>query len=134
MIKELFSTLGFCSKLTSLGFMVLSDTLGVVECATEDQFIAAMKPSCLMGDYYTRCKVMKDWLVSKGFAEADATEYIAHIMDTILDDALRRCAETPTVFEHLIKEQTPGGLNEKVIKQLTEKGAYDILKDTMDNL
>jgi len=35
-------------------------------------------------------------------------------------------------FEELVHEQTPGGLNEQVIREMTEAGAYSALTDSLD--
>jgi hypothetical protein len=40
----------------------------------------------------------------------------------------------PSTFEELVHEQTPGGLNEQVIREMTEAGAYTALSDSLDNI
>ena len=37
-------------------------------------------------------------------------------------------------FDHLVQEQTPGGMNEGVIRELKKKGNYDNLKEQMDDV
>ena len=43
---------------------------------------------------------------------------------------------TPTAdsFEHLVAEQTPGGVNEQVVRELTEAGVYTAMADSLDNV
>lgn len=45
-----------------------------MECETQKQFLAATAPCCLMGDFYTRCKIIKVWLVGQGIKRDDATK------------------------------------------------------------
>ena len=35
-------------------------------------------------------------------------------------------------FDELVDEQTPGGLNEQVLREMTEAGAYTALHDSLD--
>ena len=37
-------------------------------------------------------------------------------------------------FDELVHEQTPGGINEQVVRELTEAGAYRALDDTLDGI
>ena len=37
-------------------------------------------------------------------------------------------------FDHLVAEQTPGGMNEQVIAELAAKGNYDNVKAALDTL
>ena len=54
-------------------------------------------------------------------------------METILSDALERCDDEEDVFEKLIEEQTPGGLNVKVMQDLERRGLYKEFKAALDN-
>ena len=35
-------------------------------------------------------------------------------------------------FNELVEEQTPGGLNEQIVREMTEAGAYVALHDSLD--
>lgn len=55
-------------------------------------------------------------------------------MKTVLSDALKRCSTDSDIFDQLINEQTPGGLNEKVINLLEEKSVYKEIESVINSL
>lgn len=54
-------------------------------------------------------------------------------MNSMLADALER-SDDEDIFEKLIEEQTPGGLNEMIVVQLKEKGVYSEFEKVMNML
>ena len=80
-----------------------------------------MPITCLMGQLYAQQKAAQQWLVAQGVDRAVAAQYVGGIYHTVTHDASAAEADT---FDHLVAEQTPGGLNEQVLREMTEAGAY----------
>jgi pyrroline-5-carboxylate reductase len=101
---------------------------GVVQAKDEEQMSALMVPTGLMGSFYGLLKNNRDFLVSQGGLDpAQASFLVARLYRSMIRDAEARCME-PDAYEALIAEQTPGGLNEQGLENLTQLGgleAYD---------
>lgn len=66
-------------------------------------------------------KTIRDWVATQGVPVAAASEFIGGTYVGLAKDAFAVC-ESPTGFDELIAEQTPGGLNERAIKSVDEGG------------
>ena len=84
----------------------------------------------LMGDFYKRQLTAQEWLVSCGVKKEQAGAYIGALFKTIAADSANAGADT---FHDLVAEQTPGGLNEMVWKDMEQDGAYEALRYSMDS-
>lgn len=91
--------------------------------------IAAM--SCVMGDFYAHLRTCHEWLIEQGIEPATASSAVGGYFNTFNHDSL---AAGPRGFDHLVAEQTPGGMNEGVISDLTRMGNYDNMKTALNNL
>jgi pyrroline-5-carboxylate reductase len=110
----------------------LFNTLGgCVQATDEDQMSAMMVPSGLMGSLYGILRNNRDWLIKQGVSEGDASYLVGRYYWGMVQDAERGCDE-PRRFDHLIAEQTPGGLNEQALGNLNSLGLMDIY-DTAQN-
>jgi pyrroline-5-carboxylate reductase len=104
----------------------LFNTLGgCVQATDEDQMSAMMVPSGLMGSMYGILRNNRDWLIKQGVAEGDASYLVGRYYWGMVQDAERGCDE-PSRFDHLIAEQTPGGLNEQALGNLNSLGLNEI--------
>ena len=58
-----------------------------------------------------------------------ASRYIGAIFHTITGDSMDA---TSTSFGDLVDEQTPGGLNEQVVREMREAGCFQAMSDALE--
>merc|ERR1712226_1748350 len=68
---------------------------------------------CVMGDFYAHLRTCHEWLKDEGVEEGMASKTVGSYFSTFAHASL---AAGPNGFEHLVAEQTPGGMNESVIR------------------
>lgn len=113
--------------------LAMLDVLGgYVECETEEIMNVMITPTCLMGPLYGILQQNKEWLVKKGVPEQDATYFIGRQYWSMMQDAERKCHSDPHHFEELVQEQTPGGLNEQALSNITRLGLMVSYDHTME--
>lgn len=96
---------------------------GCVECETEATLRALMVSTCLMGPFYNILKTQRNWLSEQGVPAADASYFLGRTYLGLAQDAASKCTD-PSHFDCLVDENTPGGLNEQAIANLTRMGVY----------
>lgn len=102
-----------------------------------DDFETAMKisvVSCVMGDFYRHQCAVYEWLCEKGVSSDVATRSVASFFETFNHASLEAAEGGRKGFAHLVAEQTPGGMNEQVIRERTRAGNYDTIKSSMSNI
>ena len=88
--------------------------------------------SGMMASYYELLKVMSGWLVKRGIKRSDAQKYITTLFLALSEDAVVNSKEN---LRNLVKEsQTPKGLNEQGVKELTKAGFYKSLEKTLNSI
>ena len=88
--------------------------------------------SGMMASYYNLLRVMADWLIEKGVKKKDAQNYITSLFLALSEDAV---INSKTELKYLVKEsQTPKGLNEQGLKEMTKKGVYKSINNTLNNI
>jgi pyrroline-5-carboxylate reductase len=100
---------------------------------------AMMVASGLMGGFYAILRNNRNWLMRHGgLSQADASVVIGRTYNSMTRDVMMRLnntnEDTAWVLEELIQEQTPGGLNEQALANLSELGvmdAYDKVQSAM---
>lgn len=108
------------------------DSLGTaVPVAEEEQMQKLMCMTCLMGQLYAQQRAAQQWLGKQGVDAETAGKYVGAIFHSVTLDSSVAGAHT---FDELCDEQTPGGLNEQVIREMTEAGAYAALSDSLDGV
>ena len=70
-----------------------------------------------MGQFYAQQLATQKWLEAQGVDGADAAKWTGAVYHCVSYDSAKPVAET---FQHLVDEQTPGGLNEQVIREMRE--------------
>lgn len=111
-----------------------------VEVGNLAQFQRMISISCTMGDLYERLNTMERWLIAgtddgEGkVPEEVAGRFVTSVFKTYITDAVNRCVSVPNGLEELVKEQTPGGMNESVIRFHKERKAYDITTDALNHV
>jgi pyrroline-5-carboxylate reductase len=103
-----------------------------VEIINEKSSINFWATSGIMAPFYELLRVMTDWLVKKGVKRNDAQKYITSLFLALSEDAV---ANSKKDLKFLVKEsQTPKGLNEQGVKELTKAGFYKSLEKTLNSI
>ena len=103
-----------------------------VEIKNEKLSINFWSTSGMMASYYEILKIMSDWLVKKGIKRLEAQKYITTLFLALSEDAV---VNSKKELKYLVKEsQTPKGLNEQGLKEMTKKGVYKSLINTLNSI
>ena len=103
-----------------------------VEIKNEKSSINFWSTSGMMAPFYELLKVMTDWLVKRGVKRSNAQKYITSLFLALSEDAV---VNSKKDLKYLVKEsQTPKGLNEQGVKELTKAGFYKSLEKTLNNI
>ena len=103
-----------------------------VEIKNEKSSINFWSTSGMMAPFYEMLRVMSDWLVKKGVKRNNAQKYITSLFLALSEDAV---INSKVNLENLVKEsQTPKGLNEQGVRELTRAGFYKSLKKTLNSI
>ncbi len=109
------------------------DKIGsTVEIKNEKLSINFWSISGMMASYYELLKIMSDWLVKKGIKRLDAQKYITTLFLALSEDAV---VNSKKELRYLVKEsQTPKGLNEQGLKEMSKRGIYKSVIDTLNGI
>ena len=109
------------------------DKIGsTIEIKNEKLSINFWSISGMMASYYDMLRVMSDWLIKKGVKKKDAQEYITTLFSALSEDAV---IHSKKELKYLVKEsQTPKGLNEQGLKEMTKKNVYKSLVKTLNSI
>ncbi|WP_415295422.1 pyrroline-5-carboxylate reductase [Candidatus Pelagibacter sp. Uisw_113] len=103
-----------------------------VEIKNEKSSINFWSTSGMMASFYELLRVMTEWLVKKGVKQSDAQKYITSLFLALSEDAV---VNSKKDLKYLVKEsQTPKGLNEQGVKELTKAGFYKSLEKTLNSI
>ena len=103
-----------------------------VEIKNEKLSINFWSISGMMASFYELLRVMTDWLVKRGVKRNDAQKYITSLFLALSEDAAVNAKKN---LKYLVKEsQTPKGLNEQGVKELTKAGFYKSLEKTLNSI
>ena len=103
-----------------------------VEIKNEKSSINFWATSGMMAPFYELLRVMTNWLVKRGVRRNDAQKYITSLFLALSEDA---AVNSKKDLKYLVKEsQTPKGLNEQGVKELTKAGFYKSLEKTLNNI
>jgi len=85
-----------------------------------------------MAPFYELLRVMTDWLVKRGVKRDNAQKYITTLFLALSEDAV---VNSKKELKYLVKEsQTPKGLNEQGLKEMSKKGVYKSLINTLNSI
>ena len=109
------------------------DKIGTtIEIKNEKSSINFWSTSGMMAPFYELLRVMSDWLVKKGVRRDNAQIYITSLFLALSEDAL---VNSKKDLKYLVKDsQTPKGLNEQGLKELTKAGFYKKLEKTLNSI
>ena len=109
------------------------DKIGTtVEIKNEKSSINFWATSGMMAPFYELLRVMTDWLVQKGIKRNNAQKYITSLFLALSEDAV---VNSKKDLKYLVKDsQTPNGLNEQGVRELTKAGFYKKLEKTLNSI
>jgi pyrroline-5-carboxylate reductase len=112
---------------------IFFDQIGTtIEIKNEKSSINFWSTSGMMAPFYELLKVMTDWLVKKGVKRNNAQKYITSLFLALSEDAV---VNSKKDLKYLVKEsQTPKGLNEQGVKELSKAGFYRLLEKTLNSI
>ena len=103
-----------------------------IEIKNEKLSINFWSVSGMMAPFYELLRIMTDWLVKKGVKRDNAQKYITSLFLALSEDAVTNSNKD---LKYLVKDsQTPKGLNEQGVKELTKSGFYKKLEKTLNSI
>jgi pyrroline-5-carboxylate reductase len=103
-----------------------------VEIKNEKSSINFWSTSGMMAPFYELLRVMTNWLVKRGVKRNNAQKYITSLFLALSEDAV---VNSNKDLKYLVKEsQTPNGLNEQGVRELTKSGFYKKLEKALNSL
>ena len=103
-----------------------------IEIKSEKSSINFWAMSGMMASFYELLRVMTDWLVKKGIKRDNAQKYITALFLALSEDAV---INSNRDLKYLVKDsQTPKGLNEQGVRELTKLGFYKKLEKTLNSI
>ena len=109
------------------------DKIGsTIEIKNEKLSINFWSISGMMASYYNILNEMSKWLIKKGIKRQDAQKYITSLFLALSEDAF---VNSKKDLKLLVKEsQTPKGLNEQGLKEMSKKGVYRSVVNTLNSI
>jgi pyrroline-5-carboxylate reductase len=103
-----------------------------VEIKNEKSSINFWSTSGMMAPFYELLRIMTNWLVKKGVKRNNAQKYITSLFLALSEDAV---VNSKKDLKYLVKEsQTPKGLNEQGVRELTKLGFYKKVEKTLNSI
>ncbi len=103
-----------------------------VEIKNEKSSINFWSTSGMMAPFYQLLNIMIKWLVKRGVKKNDAQKYITSLFLALSEDAV---VNSKRDLKYLVREsQTPKGLNEQAVKELSKAGFYKSLEKALNSI
>ena len=103
-----------------------------VEIKNEKSSINFWSTSGMMASYYNILDTISVWLSKKGIKKKDAQKYVTSLFLALSKDAVINSNKD---LKLLVKEsQTPKGLNEQGLKEMTKKNVYKSVTSTLNSI
>ena len=103
-----------------------------VEIKNEKLSINFWSTSGMMASYYEILRAMSEWLVKRGVKKLDAQKYITSLFLALSEDAIINSKKD---LKFLVRDsQTPKGLNEQGLKELTKLGTYKSITKVLNSI
>jgi pyrroline-5-carboxylate reductase len=104
----------------------------VIEIKNEKLSINFWSISGMMASYYNMLDIMSVWLNKKGIKKLEAQKYITSLFLALSKDAVINSNKD---LKLLVKDsQTPKGLNEQGLKEMTKKNVYKSVASTLNRI
>ncbi len=86
----------------------------------------------MMAPFYELLSTTSNWLVKRGVERDKAQKYITSLFTALSEDAF---VNSKKDLKFLVKEsQTPKGLNEQGLKEMSKKGVYKSVINTLNSI
>jgi pyrroline-5-carboxylate reductase len=109
---------------------VVHQPLTVFGIETEDGLNAFSTATATIAAHFSFMGRIASWVAGKGIPELQAREYVACMFAGLADNDLGVSTQS---FEDLAAAHaTPGGLNEQVLRDLTDRGVFQFLTEALD--
>ena len=103
-----------------------------VEIQNEKSSINFWSTSGMMAPFYELLRVIVEWLVKRGVKREHAQKYVTSLFLALSEDAV---INSKNNLKLLVKEsQTPKGLNEQGLKELSKAGFYRAIQKTLNSI
>ncbi len=103
-----------------------------VEIKNEKSSINFWSTSGMMAPFYELLRIMTNWLVKRGVKRDNAQKYITSLFLALSEDAV---VNSKRDLKFLVKDsQTPKGLNEQGVRELTKLRFYKSLEKTLNSI
>jgi pyrroline-5-carboxylate reductase len=103
-----------------------------VEIKNEKSSINFWSTSGMMAPFYELLRIMTNWLVRRGVKRDNAQKYITSLFLALSEDAV---VNSKRDLKFLVKDsQTPKGLNEQGVRELTKLRFYKSLEKTLNSI
>ncbi|WDZ78683.1 pyrroline-5-carboxylate reductase [Ensifer adhaerens] len=103
-----------------------------IEVASESEFDALSVATATYASYFKYLETIHGWLKDNGVDDAKGRDYVASLFA-----ALGQAPETTpdSSFAHLAADYaTRGGINEQVLRELTEHGTFDQFRESLNGI
>ena len=101
-----------------------------IEIKDEKSSISFWTTSGMMAPFYELLRIMINWLVKRGVERSNAQKYITSLFLALSEDAV---INSKRDLKYLVKDsQTPRGLNEQGVRELSKAGFYKKLEKTLN--
>ena len=98
----------------------LFESLGTAVAVDEEEVMKKLMPvTALMGQFYAQQQATQAWLEAQGVDAQSASKWTGAVFHCVSYDS---AVAGPQTFKHLVEEQTVGGLNEQVVREMREAG------------
>ncbi|HKE22123.1 MAG TPA: pyrroline-5-carboxylate reductase [Bryobacteraceae bacterium] len=99
---------------------------------TEHEFDALATATAIMATYFAIADGVSSWLVGQGIPQQQARDYVATVFSGLSQTAVEGPERS---FQSLAADHaTRGGLNEQVVRYLTEHGMFARLSEALDGV
>ncbi|QOY88015.1 pyrroline-5-carboxylate reductase [Paludibaculum fermentans] len=108
-------------------FAPLGQVFGI---ETEAHLNALSTATSTMAAYFGFMGQISSWVAAKGIPEQQARQYIAQLFAGLAGTGLEESGQSPA--DLAAAHSTPGGLNEQLLRHLTDHGVFQTLTDALD--
>jgi pyrroline-5-carboxylate reductase len=116
---------------SSLTIMALFNALGTaVELSSENEFDTFLAATAIMGSYFSFANTVTSWMTRQGIAPENAYLYVGKMLQGLAGASSARPNGNFASLAH--EHQTPGGLNEQLLRLVTRDGLFTDLDSALD--
>eukprot|EP00293_Proteomonas_sulcata_P004200 CAMPEP_0184317370 /NCGR_PEP_ID=MMETSP1049-20130417/96200_1 /TAXON_ID=77928 /ORGANISM="Proteomonas sulcata, Strain CCMP704" /LENGTH=92 /DNA_ID=CAMNT_0026636735 /DNA_START=33 /DNA_END=311 /DNA_ORIENTATION=- len=81
-----------------------------------------------MAPFYQLLSTTQKWVVAQGVESEAASTFVGELFHSLADDS----KDLPEGFEEItVASQTPGGINELALKDLSDRGFYKMYEEEL---